>query len=128
MVGLIDRQVLLESLGRGVQVLDARTHAEHLGEDLRSNARGGHLPGAKWLAHADLLNPDGTLKSQEELKTSMSAAGLDDDAPSVTHCDAGGRAALAALAAVVAGQRDVHAYYRSFSDCTADGACPVVKP
>ena len=44
-----------------------------------------------------------------------------------SHCDAGGRAALAALAAVVAGRRDVQAYYLSFSDWAADGSCPVAK-
>ncbi len=127
-VGLIDRQGLLESLGQGVQILDARTQGEHLGEDLRSNARGGHLPGAKWLAHADLLAPNGTVKSGHELRARMSAAGLEEGAPVVTHCDAGGRAALAALAAVVAGQRDVKAYYLSFSDWAADGSCPIAKP
>lgn len=125
-VGLIDRMGLMESLGKGVQVFDARTHGEHRGEDLRSNSRGGHLPGAKWLAHADLLNSNGTLKSGVELRVRMSAAGLEDQTPIVTHCDAGGRAALAALAAVVAGQRDVRAYYLSFSDWAADGACPIV--
>ena len=127
-VGLINRQDLLKRLNQGAQVLDARTHGEHLGEDLRSNARGGHLPGAKWLAHAELLNSDGTLKSVEELQARMSAAGLEDGAPIVTHCDAGGRAAFAALAAVVAGQRDVHAYYLSFSDWAADATCPIEKP
>jgi thiosulfate/3-mercaptopyruvate sulfurtransferase len=127
-VGLIDRQSLLERLGQGVQVLDARTQGEYLGEDLRSNARGGHLPGAKWLAHAELLNSDGTLRSKEELQARMSVAGLEDGAPIVTHCDAGGRAALAAIAAVVAGQSGVHAYYLSFSDWASDGACPIVKP
>lgn len=126
-VDLINREGLLESLEQGVQVLDARTHGEHRGEDLRSNARGGHLPGAKWLAHTELLNPNGTLKSGLELRARMSAAGLEDGAPVVTHCDAGGRAALAALAAVVAGRRDVQAYYLSFSDWAADVNCPVAK-
>lgn len=127
-VGLLDRHTLHSQLSSGVQVLDARSQAEHLGEDLRANARGGHLPGAKWLAHGKLLNADGTLRPAEELRAQLTDAGIAGDAPVVTHCDAGGRAALAALAAVAAGQREVSAYYLSFSDWAADGSCPVVKP
>lgn len=128
LVQLIRRETLLEKLGTEVQILDARTQAEHFGEDLRSNARGGHLPGAKWVPHAELLHSDGTLKRSDDLRARLQQAGVDSDAPVVTHCDAGGRAALSALAAVVAGQRDVYAYYLSFSDWAADGSCPIVKP
>lgn len=128
LVKLIRREALLEKLGTELQILDARTQAEHLGEDLRSNARGGHLPDAKWVPHSELLQSDGTLKRSDELRARLQHAGVDGDAPVVTHCDAGGRAALSALAAVVAGQRDVYAYYLSFSDWAADGSCPIVKP
>lgn len=127
-VRLVHRERLREQLGDHWQVLDARTVAEHVGQELRANARGGHLPGARSLPHAELLNDDGTLKRAPALRAHMTAAGLDEDRPVVTHCDAGGRAALAALAAAVAGQREVHAYYLSFSDWAADGTCPVIKP
>jgi len=127
-VRLIQRDELRERLDAGLQVLDARTRAERDGVDLRANARGGHLPGSKWVPHAELLQADGTLKSAPELRSQISAAGLDPEAPVVTHCDAGGRAALAALAAVVAGQTEVHAYYLSFSDWAADASCPITKP
>lgn len=69
-----------------------------------------------------------SLKSVDALHARMSAAGLQDGAPTVTHCEAGRRATLAALGAVVAGQRDVHIFYPSFSDWAADGTGPVVKP
>jgi thiosulfate/3-mercaptopyruvate sulfurtransferase len=124
-VTLVQRAELRDGLLGQVQVLDARTAAEFSGADLRSNARGGHLPGAKSLPHAGLLNEDGTLQGRDALQERLSSAGIDKDRPVVTHCDAGGRAALAALAAVVAGQRDVWAYYLSYSDWAADGACPV---
>ncbi|WP_280152036.1 rhodanese-like domain-containing protein [Piscinibacter sp. XHJ-5] len=127
-VKLIARDELREALDGDVQVLDARTRNEHVGQDLRSNRRGGHLPGARSVPHAELLKADGTLKSAEKLRERLSSAGVSADRPVVTHCDAGGRAALAALAAVVAGHRDVRAYYLGFSDWAADGACPVVKP
>ncbi|WP_436297474.1 hypothetical protein [Variovorax sp. LjRoot175] len=45
----------------------------------------------------------------------------------VTHCDGGGRAALAAWAALNAGQQDVSAYYLSFSDWAKDESCTIVR-
>jgi rhodanese-related sulfurtransferase len=44
----------------------------------------------------------------------------------VTHCDGGGRAALAAIAAVRAGFDDFAVYYLSFSDWAKDETCPIV--
>lgn len=124
-VKLVTRQALRDSLLGQVQVLDARTTAEFSGADLRSNSRGGHLPGAKSLPHAGLLASDGTLKSSEQLRTRLQEADVQSGKPVVTHCDAGGRGALAALAAVAAGHRDVSAYYLSYSDWAADGTCEV---
>ncbi len=127
-VDLVTRQTLKQQLDGSVQTLDARTRAEHRGEDLRSNARGGHLPGAKLVEHASLLAADGTLKPREQLKQLFADAGLAADAPVVTHCDGGGRAALAALAALNAGQQNVSAYYLSFSDWAKDESCAIVRP
>ncbi|ESZ08465.1 hypothetical protein X737_33465 [Mesorhizobium sp. L48C026A00] len=56
-VGLVDRQTLKADLD-GVQLLDARTADVFAGMDLRRNARGGHLPGARSLPHASLLDDD----------------------------------------------------------------------
>ena len=124
-VKLVTRQALRDNLLGQVQVLDARTASEFSGVDLRSNSRGGHLPGAKSLPHAGLLTGDGTLKNTNQLRASLQEAKVGLDRPVVTHCDAGGRAALAALAAVAAGHRDVSAYYLSYSDWAADGTCAV---
>jgi len=127
-VGLTTREALKGQLDGSLQILDARTEAEHRGEDLRANARGGHLPKALSFAHTALLNEDGTLKSANTLIQQLAHAGLTTDKALVTHCDAGGRAALAALAAVHAGRAHVSAYYLSFSDWARDETCPVVWP
>lgn len=125
-VGLADRTSVKNDLD-GVQVFDARTAEEFRGDDLMGNARGGHLPGAAHLSHAELL--DGThLKSAREIARLMAASGLNESRPVVSHCNGGGRAALAALAAVVAGRRDVRVYYLSFADWAADESCPIVGP
>ena len=120
-VGLIGRQELKTSLA-SVQILDARTPAEFMGDDLKGNARGGHLPGAVLLDHRDLL--DGQhIRPASELAEMMSDAGFHSGEPVITHCQGGGRAALAALAAVAAGQAGVRVYYLSFGDWAADESC-----
>ncbi|MCL7466091.1 rhodanese-like domain-containing protein [Phaeovulum sp. NW3] len=125
-VGLAERTGLKADLP-DVQVFDARTIQEHAGVDLKGNARGGHLPGAALLAHGDLL--DGRhLKPAGEIAQMMDQAGIDGSKPVVTHCNGGGRAALAALAAVVAGRGDVRVYYLSFADWAADESCPIHLP
>jgi len=94
-VELVTRHLLRDSLLVQVQVLDARTNTEFLGEDLRSNSRGGHLPGAKSLPHAGLLESDSTLQSPDDLRMRMRMrlreADVHLDNPVVTHCDAGRR-------------------------------------
>ncbi|TIT04023.1 sulfurtransferase [Mesorhizobium sp.] len=123
-VRLVDRSTLKADLD-GVQLLDARTADEFAGTDLRRNARGGHLPGARLLPHASLLD-DGRLKAPSALRDLLSKAGLRAGGHVITHCDGGGRAALAAAAAVRAGYDDVRAYYLSFADWATDESCPVI--
>jgi thiosulfate/3-mercaptopyruvate sulfurtransferase len=122
-VGLMDRTRLKDDLPK-VQVFDARSTAEFLGQDLKGNARGGHLPGAAHVPHDALL--DGTyLKPAADIARQLDAARIDGSRPIVSHCNGGGRAALAALAAVVAGRDDVHVYYLSFADWAADESCSI---
>lgn len=125
-VGLVDRQALKAELGTEVRIFDARTAAEFVGDDLRRNARGGHLPGARLLPHADLL-AQGRLRSAGELREILTSAGFRPGDHIVTHCDGGGRAALAAVAAARAGYDDVRAHYLSFSDWAKDESCPITR-
>ncbi len=125
-VGMVDRANMRTELGSSTRILDARSNAEFDGEDLRRNARGGHLPGARLLSHTSLL--DGSrLRPAEELRGLFADAGFGPGDHVVTHCDGGGRAALAAVAAVRAGYTDVRAYYLSFADWARDESCPIVR-
>lgn len=122
-VGLTDRERLKQQLD-DVAVFDSRTRAEYVGDDLKSNRRGGRLPGARLLPHAALLD-DGRLRGAAELQGLIAGAGFLPEERIVTHCDAGGRAALAAAAALRAGYDKVDVYYLSFSDWAADDSCPL---
>ena len=125
-VGLVDRQTLKAELDADVRIFDARTAGEFAGDDLRRNSRGGHLPGARLLPHANLLDA-GRLRPADELRQLLTDAGFQSGDHIVTHCDGGGRAALAAAAAVRAGYQDVRAYYLSFADWAKDESCAIVR-
>lgn len=125
-VGLVDRETLKAELNSDVRIFDSRTAAEFSGADQKRNARGGHLPGARLLPHSDLL-ADGRVKPEAELRDLLAEAGFQPGEHIVTHCEGGGRAALAAVAALRAGYDDVRAYYLSFADWAKDESCPIVR-
>ena len=128
-VTLVEREPLRAELSTGSapQIFDTRTAAEHAGIDLRKNKRGGRLPGAANLPHADLLGADNRMLSADLLREKLAAAGIRPGERVVTHCDGGGRASLAALAALRAGHAEVGTYYLSFSDWAADESCPIER-
>ena len=108
------------------QVFDSRTRAEFTGEDARNRSRSGHLPGARHLSHADLMER-GIVRPAPVLRAMLEGAGFGPGDRIVTHCEGGGRAALAAAAAVRAGFDDVRVYYLSFGDWVRDETCPIVR-
>ena len=128
-VALIKRQNVRQAIMNGqTQVFDTRTHEEYTGKNLRNNTRGGHLPNAINLPHNKLLDGKGRLKSPQALAAILKKAGFKRDQPIITHCQSGGRASLAALAADIAGYGPVMNYYLSFGDWAADASCPIEKP
>jgi thiosulfate/3-mercaptopyruvate sulfurtransferase len=125
-VGLVDRETLKRQLDGAAHVFDSRTRAEFTGEDMRNRTRGGHLPGARHLSHADLMEK-GIVRPAPVLRTMLERVGFGPGDHIVTHCEGGGRAALAAAAAVRAGFEDVRVYYLSFADWARDESCPIVR-
>jgi thiosulfate/3-mercaptopyruvate sulfurtransferase len=125
-VGVVDRETLKQQLDGAAQVFDSRTRAEFTGEDARNRPRSGHLPGARHLSHADLMEK-GVVYSGPVLRGMLEKAGFGPGDHIVTHCEGGVRAALAAAAAVRAGYDDVRVYYLSFGDWARDESCPIVR-
>ena len=125
-VGVVDRETLKRQLDGAAQVFDSRTRAEFTGEDSRNRPRGGHLPGARHLSHVDLLD-HGMVCPAAALRAMLERVGFGPGDHIVTHCEGGGRAALAAAAAVRAGFPDVRVYYLSFADWARDESCPIVR-
>ncbi|MEO5621787.1 MAG: 3-mercaptopyruvate sulfurtransferase [Cypionkella sp.] len=98
-------------LGEAV-IIDARAAARFRGEapEPRPGLRSGHIPGAKNVPFASLLNPDATMKSPPELRAIFEAAGVDLAKPAITSCGSGVTAAVLSLALERMGHRN-HALY-----------------
>ena len=97
---------------KALQVADARSPGRFRGEEPepRPGVRAGHMPNAKNIHYATLLNPDGTLKSEPELGKVFETAGIDISKPVVTSCGSGVTAAILSLGLATLNTRD-HALY-----------------
>lgn len=94
------------------EILDARSAGRFRGEEPepRPGLRAGHIPGSKNIFYGDLLNEDGTLKSQDELVEHFKAKAVNLDKPVITSCGSGVTAAIINLALDRIGKTD-HALY-----------------
>ena len=97
---------------KALQVADARSPTRFRGEEIepRPGVRAGHIPGAKNVHYATLVNPDGTLKPEAELAKTFETAGIDTNKSVVTSCGSGVTAAILSLALTVLNTKD-HALY-----------------
>jgi thiosulfate/3-mercaptopyruvate sulfurtransferase len=82
------------------EVIDARSAARFRGEapEPRAGLRGGHMPRAHNVPFNTLLNPDGTMKSPDDIRATFAAAGVDLTKPAITTCGSGVTAAVLSLA------------------------------
>ncbi len=108
------------------QLVDARGAGRFTGEEAESRPglASGHIPGSRHLHYARLYNPDGTQRSEEELREAFRSAGVDLDRPVVTTCGSGMTACILALALDRLGKDDVALYDGSWSEWGADPATP----
>ena len=109
-------------------LVDARGAPRFRGEapEPRPEVRGGHMPGAKNVHYASLLNPDGVMKAAPALSAAFAAAGVDPAGPIVTTCGSGVTAAIVALALARLGFPDTPVYDGSWTEWGGRRDTPVV--
>ncbi|MEL6621740.1 MAG: 3-mercaptopyruvate sulfurtransferase [Pseudomonadota bacterium] len=100
------------------QLADARSAGRFAGTDPepRAGLRSGHMPGAANVPFASLLNADGTLKAESDLRAHFEGAGIDLRKPIATTCGTGVTAGVLALALAVLGRTDVGVYDGSWTE------------
>lgn len=119
-------RAIVESGSR--QVLDARAGARFRAEvkEPREGLRSGHMPGAFSTPFTELLNADGTMKSNDGLRQVFEDAGVDLSRPATTSCGSGVTAAVITLALTLLGHKDLSLYDGSWSEWGSRTDTPVV--
>lgn len=104
------------------QVADARSKPRFDGSapEPRTGIPAGHMPGALNLPITE-LTADGRLKSPEELKTIIAAAGIDPAKPLITSCGSGVSATIINLAFEAAGYNAPRLYDGSWTEWASKG-------
>lgn len=108
-------------------LLDVRTDAEWDGSNKRGGKRGGRIPGAVHLEWVNFHTGGDipTLKTADEINRLFTEHGVDKDAPIVTYCQGGIRAAHAYWVAKLVGAPDVKNYDASWREWGNDPDVPI---
>jgi thiosulfate/3-mercaptopyruvate sulfurtransferase len=110
------------------KLLDSRTADRYRGENETIDPIAGHIPGSISAPYPDNLNPDGTFRSEEELRARFTALLGDTPADHTAfYCGSGVTAAHNLLALRHAGMGDARLYAGSWSEWITDPKRPIEK-
>jgi thiosulfate/3-mercaptopyruvate sulfurtransferase len=106
------------------QIVDARSAGRFAGTEPepRDLPRTGHMPGAKNLPYTELIRPDGTFKSAEEIRAAFAARGVDPNRPVVASCGSGVTACVIAFALGQLGEKQAAVYDGSWTEWSLSDA------
>ena len=123
----VDVAAIVAHLGRpGMTMVDARAAERYSGATEPIDPVAGHIPGALLRFGKDNLNPDGTYKSAEILKTEFARLlGATPPQQVVHQCGSGVSACNNLIAMELAGLGGAKLYVGSWSEWCADPARPV---
>jgi thiosulfate/3-mercaptopyruvate sulfurtransferase len=112
---------------RAEQVVDARSPSRFQGEEAepRPGVRPGHIPGSTNVYYAEVLTPEGTMRSPSELTRLFAERNIDLERPVVTSCGSGITAAILSLALETAGAKRTALYDGSWSEWGARADAPI---
>ena len=109
-------------------LLDSRTAERYRGENETIDPIAGHIPGAISAPYPDNLNPDGTFRSDDELRARFnSLLGNTPADHTAFYCGSGVTAAHNILALKHVGLGDARLYVGSWSEWIANRQRPIEK-
>lgn len=111
-------------------IWDARSRAEHTGDDPRANRHGGHIPGAvnmEWVEMTEKPIRSGKLLPADEIQTRLDRLGITPGKAVITHCQAGIRAAHAMFVLELMGHENAKVYDASWEEWGNRDDTPIVK-
>ena len=108
-------------------IIDTRTDDEYTGKWIRA-ARSGAIPGTVHLEWTNNLDPNGFMKSAEELKQMYAAKGIVPEKEVIPHCHGGYRSAHTYLALRLIGYPNVRNYLGSWGEWGNRMDLPIEHP
>lgn len=118
---------ILANLETGAeQLVDGRGPGHFTGDqpDFRPEIASGHIPGARNVVFASVLNEDGTYKDEAGIRAAFTACGVDLDRPVITSCGGGVVASVLLFALHLVGKDDVALYDGSWTEWGGDPDTP----
>lgn len=100
------------------QIVDARGKARFDGtvKEPRPGLRSGHIKNSINLPFTDLLNPDGTFKTTDEVAALFQAHGISSTKPTINSCGSGVTACVLELGQQLVGMKQTQIYDGSWTE------------
>lgn len=110
-------QDVLSSLNQpGTRLIDARENAQYTGQLARGHGRPGHIPGAINVPREELIAPDGTFRSSEELHQVFSRAQVQPEERVIAYCNGGVAATTVLFSLAMLGYPNLTNYDGSWNE------------
>jgi thiosulfate/3-mercaptopyruvate sulfurtransferase len=118
----VDADGVAAAVARGdAVVLDARAGERYRGEVEPIDARAGHVPGARNLPWADVIDPaTGRFRTPDALRARLAEVGIGADTEVIAYCGSGVTSCIDVITVELAGYEPARLFVSSWSGWSAD--------